>query len=112
MSVILTSFYDVTQKILTKKKGYFQISVDFNFTIIGYGWLIYVHWHCSIGYCVKLHYKFPHVVTMLWQGSHDVVTILSPTSGTSGRLQNSVFQTFIFKETESNHSPLLSLIFS
>ena len=27
---------------------------------------------------------------MLWQDSDDVVTILSPTSGTSGRLQNRV----------------------
>ena len=37
-----------------------------------------------------LHNKTPHVVTVLWQDSDDVVTILSPTSGTSGRLQNRV----------------------
>ena len=40
--------------------------------------------------CSHYHCKFPHVVTVLWQGSDDVVTILSPTSGTSGRLQNRV----------------------
>ena len=34
------------------------------------------------GHC--LHSKTPHVVTMLWLDSDDVVTILSPTSGTSG----------------------------
>ena len=37
-----------------------------------------------------LHSKIPHVVTVLWPDSDDVVTILSPTSGTSGRLQNRV----------------------
>ena len=38
-----------------------------------------------------IHHKFPHVVTMLWQGSDDVVTISSPTSGViSRRLQNHV----------------------
>ena len=31
-----------------------------------------------------------HVITVLWQHSDDVVTILSPTSGTSGRLENHV----------------------
>ena len=37
-----------------------------------------------------LHSKTPHVVTMQWLDSDWVVTILSPTSGTSGRLQNRV----------------------
>ena len=37
-----------------------------------------------------LHSKTPHVVTVLWQDSDSVVTILSPTSDTSGRLQNCV----------------------
>ena len=37
-----------------------------------------------------LYSKTPHVVTVLWLASDDVVTILSPTSGTSGRLQNRV----------------------
>ena len=36
------------------------------------------------------HSKFPHVVTVLWQGSDDVVTLRSLTSGTSERLQNCV----------------------
>ena len=31
-----------------------------------------------------LHSKTPHVVTVLWLDSDDVVTILSPSSGTSG----------------------------
>ena len=34
--------------------------------------------------------KTPHVVTVLWLDSDDVVTVRSPTSGTSGRLQNRV----------------------
>ena len=38
----------------------------------------------------RLHSKTPHVVTVLWLDSDDVVTILSPTSGTSGWLQNHV----------------------
>ena len=33
--------------------------------------------------------KTPHVVTVLWLDSDNVVTIRSPTSGTSGILQNS-----------------------
>ena len=37
-----------------------------------------------------IHSKTSHVVTMLWLDSDWVVTILSPTSGTSGRLQNHV----------------------
>ena len=42
--------------------------------------------------CIEFIYtaKFPHVVTVLWQDSDNVVTILFPTSGTSGRLQNCV----------------------
>ena len=40
--------------------------------------------HCEV------HRQFPHVVTVLWQGSDNVVTILLPTSGTGGRLQSSV----------------------
>ena len=39
---------------------------------------------------MHIHSKTPHVVTMLWLDSDWVVTILSPTSGTSGRLQNRV----------------------
>ena len=35
-----------------------------------------------------LHSKTPHEVTVLWLDSDHVVTILSPTSGTGGRLQN------------------------
>ena len=38
-----------------------------------------------------IHHQFPYVVTVLWQGSDCVVTVLSSTSGTSGRLQNCVF---------------------
>ena len=34
-----------------------------------------------------VHSKFPHVVTVLCQGSNNVVTILSPTSGSSEELQ-------------------------
>ena len=37
-----------------------------------------------------LHSKAPHVVTVLWLDSDGVVTILSPTSDTSGRLQHCV----------------------
>ena len=37
-----------------------------------------------------VHRQFPDVVTVLWQGSDDAVTILSSTSGTSGRLHNCV----------------------
>ena len=45
-----------------------------------------------VTYCItkKYHSKTPHVVTVLWLDSDDVVTILSPTSGTCGRLQNHV----------------------
>ena len=40
---------------------------------------------------LEVHYQFPHIiVTMLWQNNDNVVTILSPTSGTSRRLQNHV----------------------
>ena len=39
---------------------------------------------------IIIHSKTPHVVTVLWLDSDDVVTILSPTGGTSGRLQNRV----------------------
>ena len=46
--------------------------------------------HEYIETALKIHRKFPHVVTVLWQGSDNVVTVLSPTSGTSGRLQNHV----------------------
>ena len=35
----------------------------------------------------SIHSKTPHVVTVLLLDSDDVVTILSPTSGTSGRLK-------------------------
>ena len=41
-------------------------------------------------YALYVHRKFPHVVSVLWQGGDDVVTILWLTSGTSGRLQNHV----------------------
>ena len=37
-----------------------------------------------------VHNKTPHVVTTLWLDSDDVVTILSPTSVTSVRLENHV----------------------
>ena len=37
-----------------------------------------------------MHSKTPDIVTVLWLDSDDVVTICSPTSGTSGRLQNRV----------------------
>ena len=40
---------------------------------------------------IHVHSKTPHVVTVLWLDSDDVVTTLSPTSGTSGRLQNRWF---------------------
>ena len=39
---------------------------------------------------IILHCLFPHVVTVLWQGTDDVMTVFSSTSGTSGRLQNCV----------------------
>ena len=41
-------------------------------------------------YLLTEHSKTPHVVTVLWLESDNVVTILSPTGGTSGRLQNHV----------------------
>ena len=37
-----------------------------------------------------IHVKTPYVATVLWLASDDVVTILSPARGTSGRLQNRV----------------------
>ena len=40
----------------------------------------------------NIHHQFSHVVTVLWQGSDDVVTILSPTRGTSCRIQNLITQ--------------------
>ena len=46
----------------------------------------YLHNACNF----KLHSKTSHVVTMPWLDSDWVVTILSPTSGTSRRLQNHV----------------------
>ena len=70
-----------------------------------------VHWHIidRSGYMIMLkvfdgdyqyemrwdwmqlvHSKTPHVVTVLWLDSDWVLTILSPTSSTSGRLQNRV----------------------
>ena len=39
---------------------------------------------------IDIHSKYPHVVTVLRLDSDDVVTIRSPTSSTSGRLQNRV----------------------
>ena len=39
---------------------------------------------------LMLHTKTPHVVTVVWLDTDDVVTIRSTTSGTSGRLQNRV----------------------
>ena len=44
--------------------------------------LLLLPWH--------VHSKTPHVVTVLCLHGDDVVTILSPTSGTSERLQNRV----------------------
>ena len=38
----------------------------------------------------QLHHQCPHVVTVLWQGSDNVATVLSSTSGTSEKLQNCV----------------------
>ena len=46
---------------------------------------------CSAMMEHELHSETPHIVTVLWLDSDDVVTIRSPTSGTSGRLQNRVF---------------------
>ena len=54
-SVILTAFYGMNQKLWTKKVYlYFQISVDFNIRLRLKVMHDYVHWHCSIDYCVKL----------------------------------------------------------
>ena len=47
---LTTSFYDIHQKILTKK-GYFK---NFSFPILRLQVTDdYVHWHCSMDYCVK-----------------------------------------------------------
>ena len=47
-----------------------------------------------------IHHQFPYVVTVLWQGSDDVVTVLLSTSGTTGRLQNcvSVLPWFVYSD--------------
>ena len=42
------------------------------------------------GVCGCVHHQFPYVVTVLWQGSDYVVTVLLSTCVTSGRLQNRV----------------------
>ena len=48
-----------------------------------------------------IHCQFPYVVTMPWQGSDDVVTILSPTSDTSCWLQNCVSVPLWFLHSDS-----------
>ena len=58
-SVILTtSFYDINQKILTPKKKRKKKKLFANIQLIQILRLQvmykYVHWHCSIDYCVKL----------------------------------------------------------
>ena len=52
--MLTMSFYDINQKILTKKDNFqtfswFQFYVDKSQVMHDY-----VHWHCSIDYCVKL----------------------------------------------------------
>ena len=49
--MILTSFNDMNQKILTKKKIFSKISGDFDFTLTSYDYALL---HCSTDFCVKL----------------------------------------------------------
>ena len=50
---------------------------------------IYTNWLLGSS-VVNTQQNSSYVVTVLWLDSDDVVTVLSPTSGTSGRLQNRV----------------------
>ena len=55
---LTTSFYDINQKILSKKKVISKISVDSN-----------VHWQCFIDYCVELS-LFDETLCKKWFSFH------------------------------------------
>ena len=68
--ILTTSFYDMNQKIQTKKAS--KISGDSSSTVTRHA--CYVHWHCSIECCVKLSLiketcakSCPHFIRKLFQ---------------------------------------------
>ena len=73
-----------------KKKKNSACKTDAKDNIITYTWQTYfLKKKKKKSYqSIVLHRNFPHAATVLWQGSNDMMTILSSTSGTSGRLQN------------------------
>ena len=66
-------------------------------------WQKYIKWW-------NLHSKTPHVVTVVWHHSDNVVTILSPASSISGGLQNHADLHFKGEGEESLSSSLPNLL--